>query len=42
MNLHRLEAKQTQIVATIQQLRIEFNLPDFDDEDDVEMLLLDS
>jgi hypothetical protein len=41
-NLHRLEARKEEIVTTIQQLKVEFNLPDFSEDDDLEILLLDS
>lgn len=41
-NLHRLETKRTELVARIQELKIEFKSPDFDDEEDLEVLLLDS
>jgi hypothetical protein len=41
-NLHRLETKRTEIIARIQELKIEFTPPSFDDEEDVEILLLDS
>lgn len=38
-NLHRLETKRTEIIARIQELNIEFDPPDFD-EDDIEVLLV--
>jgi hypothetical protein len=41
-NLHRLETKRTVLIAEIQQLKIKLDFPDFDDEDDIEALLLDS
>jgi glutamate synthase domain-containing protein 3 len=42
LNLHRLETKRTEIIARIQELKIEFNPPEFEDEEDIEVLLLDS
>src|SRR5690242_5525271 len=41
-NIHRLETKRVEIIARIQELKIEFTPPDFEDEEDIEVLLLDS
>lgn len=42
-NLHRLEARREEIKTRIREIRIEFDFPVFDDdEDDIEALLLDS
>jgi fructose-bisphosphate aldolase class 1 len=42
-NLHRLEMKRAELIAEIQELKIQLDFPDFNnDEEDLEALLLDS